>query len=235
MDTARKRMNKERLADFHAHVLPYCDHGCRSEDTCRAQLKALSDWGIGFVGVTPHFYPNIDLVSDFLIRRENGREILKRFAYESGICAVCGAETLVCEGMENMSGLDKLVFENTNTLLLEMPFSGLNERLAETVDKICDKGFSVVIAHVDRYQKSDVEMLLDLDVGFQINGSGLKGILGKRRFRYLFDDKRVVALGSDIHGRDIHFAKELAEGYKKIGSENCRYITDESKRLMGFR
>ena len=43
--------------DYHAHILPRCDHGSDGVETSLRQLAMAAEAGIRTVCATPHFYP----------------------------------------------------------------------------------------------------------------------------------------------------------------------------------
>ena len=53
-------MEKNKIIDFHAHILPGADHGSRDVKTTKAQLEMLAGAGVKAVVATPHFYPQKD-------------------------------------------------------------------------------------------------------------------------------------------------------------------------------
>ena len=44
--------------DYHAHILPRCDHGSDGVETSLRQLAMAAEAGIRTVCATPHFYPH---------------------------------------------------------------------------------------------------------------------------------------------------------------------------------
>jgi protein-tyrosine phosphatase len=46
------------IIDFHAHILPGLDHGCKDLTTAVTQLKMAKKAGIDVVVATSHFYPS---------------------------------------------------------------------------------------------------------------------------------------------------------------------------------
>lgn len=56
--------------DYHAHVLPGCDHGSDRLETSLRQLDMAAAAGIRTSAQTPHFYPHKESAESFLRRRE---------------------------------------------------------------------------------------------------------------------------------------------------------------------
>ena len=55
--------------DYHAHILPGCDHGSSSVDMSLKQMDMAKEAGIQTICATPHFYPHKESVSSFIERR----------------------------------------------------------------------------------------------------------------------------------------------------------------------
>ena len=64
--------------DYHAHVLPGCDHGSDGLETSRKQLEMAASAGVKTVCATPHFYPHKDSVEGFLRRRAQAAALLSK-------------------------------------------------------------------------------------------------------------------------------------------------------------
>ena len=87
-----------------------------------------------------------------------------------------------------------------------------------------ENGFDVVIAHVDRYPEDIAEALLDAGFKCQLNAESLCTPLRKKKTLGYFSMGDIVALGSDIHGANEHFAT----GYKKA----CRTLDTRLDAIM---
>lgn len=214
--------------DFHAHILPKCDHGSRNIETSVLQLKKARATGIEIVCATPHFYPQKENLDDFLKRREECFRNLRN-AYTDDVPKILlGAEVLCCAGLQKMDGLSKLCLEGTSFLLLEMPFTTWNEKHFQTVYEINSlPDITVVLAHIDRYKNDDVECLLRDGIKGQLNADSLAKTFNfkKRRFEKWIENGDVIALGSDIHGADrgyqswLKAKKRLYTLYKNLMPE----------------
>ena len=62
--------------DFHSHILPGADHGSDSLEMSLSQLENAKAAGVSTIVATPHFYPDVDNVPDFLARREKAYDML---------------------------------------------------------------------------------------------------------------------------------------------------------------
>ena len=188
------------MIDFHAHVLPGCDHGSDGLETSLKQLALAREAGIETLIATPHFYPQKEPLDDFLQRRNETYELLMK-NHTASPEIIVGAEVNLCQGLDRMKGLEKVCISGTRLILIEMPLSYWSQSLEETLLRIQDDDeLTVVLAHVDRYDARRIERLLDYGFLAQINAESLVRFFGKRQLLSWIDQGSVVALGSDIHG-----------------------------------
>ena len=57
--------------DYHAHILPGCDHGSSSVDMSLKQINMAKEAGVQTICATPHFYPHKESVSSFIESRRH--------------------------------------------------------------------------------------------------------------------------------------------------------------------
>lgn len=221
--------------DFHAHILPCCDHGSDSVRTSVTQLKLASTANINLVCATPHFYPDRDELEDFLQRRCRCYDSLISEFRDEEPQILLGAEVLFCEGMEKFEHLESLCLQNSKLLLFEMPFYAWSSSLFETVENVCIKyrgKITPILAHADRYCKEDVEKLLNYGVLLQLN---VQNYSKKIRYSYLKDWVKkgyVVALGSDIHGtKDGYLYWNKA---KRKSHEEWNQIMQRTEKILSY-
>ena len=222
-----------RVTDFHTHILPGVDHGSYDLSTSLEQIRQIAAAGVDRVVATSHFYPTQLAVDEFLKKRNEACGRLLNAA--SGKChleVALGAEVLICPGIDEMEGLERLCVEGTKVLLLEMPMHNTwSDELLYTVENITELGIIPVMAHIDRYPAENVEMLMELDVKAQIN----TGMFGKLFFNMpknileYIRSGQVVAIGSDIHKTEEKQYKAFKKALNSLGDYTgeimCR--TDE--------
>lgn len=203
------------LLDFHAHILPHVDHGAHHTSTAIEQLALIHAAGVQTVCATSHFYPERILPADYLKLRDQWLEhLLRQMGDRPRPTIIPAAETLICEGMENLEDLPSLCYEGTNVLLLEMPFDTAmwTRRLTDTVYEIRDRGIVPVLAHVDRYPPKLMEPLLCSGIRGQVNADALAKIFRPGHLLRWIDEGYIVALGSDLHGS----APKGCDAYRKV-------------------
>ena len=206
--------------DFHAHILPRCDHGSDGVKTSLRQLKLARGAGVEVICATSHFYGHQTSVEDFLRKRQRCYEELMANVPADSPRILLGAEVLAFEGIERLPDLKELRLQGTKLLLLEMPFKHWSEGLLDSVEALSeDDSFRIVLAHVDRYDRKEVEKLFRLDtVWGQVNVDNLKKRFGKRYLREWAREGLILAVGSDIHGTET--------GYKDWLTCQRRYAED---------
>lgn len=205
--------------DYHAHVLPGCDHGSDGVETSRKQLAMAAAAGIRTVCATPHFYPHKESIPSFLQRRAESARLLRESLTADAPQLRLGAEVLICDGMERLEGLSRLCREGTNELLLEMPFYAWQDSIWQTLGRLCRRrDIQIVIAHADRYPKENVERLIRGGVPLQLNAESLTKPLRRRQYLAWIENGNVKYLGSDIH--------MLGSGYRDWGK--CRKLLERS-------
>lgn len=194
-----RRINE--IIDFHAHILPNVDHGSTGILCSETQIKQAAAAKVTTVVATPHFYPHRQRLDSFLEARENAYKEILPFASEKGINIIVGAEIFACPGIHKMKELSKLSFGSKQVLLIEMPTEGKwSYSLCESVIALSEeKGFTVVLAHIDRYDDDDIDALFQNGLLAQINADSVVNRFKRKRMLNLIDEGYVVALGSDIH------------------------------------
>lgn len=207
--TLMKRTNSkiDLTLDYHAHVLPGCDHGSDSVETSRKQLAMAAAARVRTVCATPHFYPHKESIPSFLQRREASARLLRENLTADALQLQLGAEVLICDGMERLDGLPRLCRSETNELLLEMPFYQWPETIWDTLYALCERrDIEIVLAHAERYSPEAIEQLIRDNVALQLNSECLTRPLHRKRYLTWIKNGSVKYLGSDIH--------MLGDGYR---------------------
>lgn len=204
------------IVDFHAHVLPGADHGSHSVENSLCQLKMAKECGVSRIVATPHFYPSRDTVASFKQRQVACFEKIAPLAQKMGIELVMGAETLICENIENLPGLAQICLGNSSVILLELPFNDFSREYVYSVKALLRSGFQVVLAHADRYPPDDIEVLIDCGAKIQLNADSLATLFKNRSLYRWIDMGVVVALGSDIHGNDKRAYQKFITAQKRL-------------------
>lgn len=220
-----------RKIDFHAHVLPGSDHGCRNVSMALEQLHMAGKAGIDLVVAVSHFYAHEESVEHFLMRREQSYEKLLAGIEENGHKeelpqVIRSAEVLVCQGMEHMEGLERLCAIGTDAILLEMPFGKWGSGLVDTMEELIQiPDIRPILAHVDRYDREAVEQLFDMGYCGQLNAEPFSKLFPPRYLLRWVKEGHIYALGSDIHGTKTGY-RDFLKAEKAFG----KYLDEVMER-----
>lgn len=220
-----------KLIDFHAHVLPWADHGSSSVETTLFQLNAASEIGVGTVVATPHFYPQYENAERFITRRNACYERLKQQLTDAHPEIILGAEVLICDNIEAMPGLDTLCLGDTKLILLELPFTDFSASYIDSVKSMTRQGYTVVIAHADRYNPDNVNRLISIGALIQLNADSLSKLFVQPHLKSWIEKNKVIAIGSDIHGSDPKAYKRFKKALKRLG-DKVDFVTAASHELL---
>lgn len=192
------------LTDYHCHILPEIDDGSDSVETSLSMIETMKNQGVERIVATPHFYAHREKsVESYIEKRRESYE--KLVSAEPAIKDIrLGAEVAVEHGISELDGLDRLAFQGTDIIMLELPYSSYSKWISEEVYNVsCRYGLKVVLAHIHRYinfyTKSQMSEILGMNVIFQVNNEAFSSF-GERRFvKRLIKDGYPVVFGSDSH------------------------------------
>lgn len=207
------------IIDYHAHVMPEMDHGCRDTDMAMKQLKLAKEAGVNIILATPHFYPQSETVNEFLERRlssiaklknvgadvrDNIRSLKNESTEQMELPIVIpAAEVLLCEHMEKMEDISKLCAGSTDLLMLEMPFHDWTEDILCSLDALENRtDLKILLVHIERYTKAQQKIIMDRGYSVQVNASFVKSLCKRKTIRSYAKIGLIEALGSDIHKAD---------------------------------
>ena len=190
------------LTDYHCHVLPEIDDGAETPEISEKMLDMMKMQGVGRVILTPHFYPHRERSAEnFLEKRANAfAKISHRTEFEFHP----GAEVAIERGISESPGIEKLAVEETNLMLLELPFSGYGRWALDEIHNLrCGAKIVPVIAHIHRYigiyTKPQLDEILNSDAIFQVNAEAFASFRERRFVKKLILSGAKVVLGSDAH------------------------------------
>lgn len=224
------------VVDFHTHILPGADHGSSSVSTSLIQLSFAAKAGVEGVIATPHFYPHLHAIPDFLTRRAAAYGDLVtalragRADFVPPIVRL-GAEVLLCRGIENLPGFSDLCFYGTKTVLLELPFNEFSLDFCDSVAVLRDRGYFIVLAHADRYPEKNIEEMIGVGAMIQLNACALTGFFRRKRLFDWVDRELVVAIGSDIHGENAAAYRDFTRAEHILGTA-LPYIRERSTAIF---
>ena len=226
-----------RTIDFHSHILCGVDHGSRSRADSKAQIELMSACGTDAVVATSHFYPDRHRLEDFIEAVAYSQKKIAGLDFDCRPLDIyIGAEVLVCQGLEDLRGLESLCIRGTNCILLEMPIcSNWSRGHKDSVESIINRGYTVVLAHIDRYiakYEHDIDDLVSMGAAVQINASAFSGFALKRKMRSYIDADCTCVLGSDLHGTEPKRYRSFAALKSRLGKERFERVMRNSEELL---
>ncbi len=240
------------VIDFHSHILPGIDDGSKDTEMSLEMLRRMKAYGADAVCATSHFYGSRRTLEHFLSRRAGAAERLfeamekeREAEAQAGVQSkelkiLLGAEVAFYSGLTRENEVEKLCIGDSNTLLLEMPFSPWTDFEINEVGSLCfDHGLNVVIAHLERYtgiaSEDMIKQLLRLPVYVQINCESLLPVFGRRPWLKMFKEGQAKLLGSDAHNLSDR-APNLGAGReiikKKLGADALTEIDRCAHELL---
>ena len=235
--------NVLKYTDVHSHILHRLDDGPEHIETSLKMLEEEYRQNVETVILTPHFkdaeHASID---DFLRKRNERAEELKRFAGEQGVTIPelrLGAEVALNCDLSVIDGIEKLCIEGTRYILIEMPYSAWYDWMFDSLySLVAHCNLIPVIAHIERYphvDKKKLNKLSGMDVYFQINAEAVLDKKMRKNVIKMIEKDAIHLMGSDCHNQSGR-APNLADGYeylvKKVSGEFAHYLNVNSHLLL---
>ena len=195
------------FCDFHSHILPGMDDGCKTPEQSVEALRLSYAQGVRAIFATPHYYP-VESVEAFLARRQTAWESLQAEIKKQGATdipqIVLGTEVAYRPGISSAEGIEKLCLGSSAYLLLELPFRAWGkEELRQVNNFACVLGITPILAHYERYRTLQSREMYDQmarqDVLIQKNAEAFSGFFEERRACREVKLGRCHLLGSDCH------------------------------------
>lgn len=230
------------MIDFHSHFLPKLDDGAENIEISLKMLADSTAAGIDTQVSTSHCYLNNgnDSILHFLEHRKASYSALCKAMAKSPDTypkILLGSEVHYASGISKCPDLRSLCIENTDYLLLELPFSKWKPDMYDEIYHIMRLGIKPIIAHLDRYMamESKFSELFSLDILFQINAEAFLDRSLRRKLLKLFEKDGVHAIGSDMHNissrpQNLNLAYDIIE--KKFGTEYTDYLKKSCEYIV---
>ena len=230
------------MIDFHSHILPGIDDGASDVKMSLDMLAKSYEQGVKTVVATPHCYLTKDeKIEHFLEKRQKSFNILidamknDERAFPE---VILGCELGVYREPSDVKELQKLCIENTDYILVEMPYEKWNVNNYDFIYLLKINGMKPIIAHIERYwvQRNDFYNLFSLDVLFQVNADFfLTPNSRKKVIPYLFENNALHILGSDMHNTTTRSSnmKQASEYISlKYGNDRFGYLMNNAYEVL---
>lgn len=196
------------LTDWHSHILPGVDDGCRTMEESQKLLAMYEQAGIRSVYMTPHVMQDMpNTTADLKIEFER----LRRKC--SGMVHISLASENLLDFLfgQRLQERDFLLLTGRK-LLVETSFYNPPSDFDDILADIFKAGLVPVLAHPERYVYMDekrYQALHKSGVQFQVNIPSLAGIYGPE----VKDRAEMIIAGNmaDCYGTDVHGTEEFKE------------------------
>ena len=123
---------KNKYIDFHCHVLPGMDFdGTDDVKESVAMCKTLKSQGVATICATPHFYPWNDDVDEFLKRRTETLDKLRKSGVDVEI--IPGAEVQIFQSLTEYR-VDKMCIGNSKAIMFEIPMRPFEDWMISAIE-----------------------------------------------------------------------------------------------------
>ncbi len=234
------------FVDIHTHILPAVDDGAKTKEEAILLLEQEKANGVDSVICTPHFYTDYN---DFDEYAKTVNHAFLKFSSEIEHLDLpkvyLGYEVAYFLNMHCSADIEKCTLGNSNYLLLELPFTiPLSATMLNDIEKLAnDVGFSVIIAHIERYShdklyKKLLALVKNNTVLAQINAESFFADNHKKCISKLLKANLVSFVSSDAHSterRPVRITRTLNEIKVKYPKAYDRIISSTEELLTYIR
>ncbi len=229
-----------QMIDFHSHILPGMDDGSPNTETSLQMLKMASEQGVEVQMLTSHYYPWKEAIPDFLRRRADSWDRLRKLPLPEAPRLFLGAEVAFFPHISR-TDLSELCIGGSRLLLLEMPFESWDRQVVEEISALSlDRGYRVILAHIERFLRYPgnpelIDSLARLPIEFQVNAEAFLHFTTRRRALGLVDSGLASLLGSDAHNTDNRRPNLLAGRQciaKRLGADVLQRMDETASALL---
>jgi protein-tyrosine phosphatase len=213
------------VTDFHSHLIPGIDDGCRTIAESLELIRQLADLGYKKLITTPHIQDEFFRNTQEIIL--NGLEILRRAVKEAeiNIQIEAAGEYLIDDGFEKKIKAGELLSFGQKHILVELSYYMEHPNLKSILFQLQIEGYKVILAHPERYTYWDnkwknFEELKDRGILFQLNTVSATGYYGpatKKMSEYFINAGMYDFMGSDMHNQGYMDALQNSRFEKSIG------------------
>lgn len=199
--------DRSMWVDFHSHLLPGIDDGCKTINDSLENIRELQHQGVKRIITTPHIFNELYPNTPDIIREKLA--LLKKALVENNInleieaAAEYYLDEWFCQNYQTM----ELLTLSGNHILVETNYMDRPHFLEQIFFDLQTSGYKVIFAHPERYNYllnnyQAFHKLYDSGILFQCNLLSFTGYYSpqiKKAAEYLLKHKMIHLVGSDIH------------------------------------
>jgi protein-tyrosine phosphatase len=221
------------VIDIHTHLLPGVDDGSPNADHSAMVIARLHGEGVRAIVCTPHL--NASKAREAPFTEYAALLTAQRDLSPKGLDLHSGFEIMLDTGNFDLSD-PRLGLAQSKARLVEFPRRGLPPTATEQLLRVRSQGLIPVVAHPERYQGCDVEMIQtwrELGAVIQCDVMALLGGGPMTEFaRAMLGAGLVDILASDNHG-DRRSLAIAVMWLGELGADaQCRMLTTENPALL---
>jgi len=232
--------------DVHCHLLPGVDDGCASENDAFACIEGMV--GLGYRGavLTPHINPAMfpnepaGLTQRFGVFKQHAAERYPGF--ELALAAEYMVHESLASDMLKQPGSILTFGQGRTFVLVELPPDAPPALLQPVLDAAAAHGWTLVIAHVERYaaiQEDRDDAWIDrwkrAGAWVQVNLGSLTGVYGpgcEEAANRLLESRRIDLLGTDLHRPKPLARGELIDAWNTVEAAGCPFRHAEQAAIL---
>lgn len=228
--------------DIHSHILPGVDDGPKTLEESLELLRLSVEDGMANIVATPHFYAAQHVLSErLMLINSRFEEFVGRAKSEfPNVNFFLGMEVRYFDGISKSDSVELLCFKNTRTILLELGYEPISDKIIFEIKELYYNGFNVILAHIERYYKikgfSKLKALIE--EGFataQMNATAVLEQPFARASKKLIKSGYISYMASDMHSKE-HRPPRVKEAFmfveNKFGKETSGRILDNAFRFL---
>jgi protein-tyrosine phosphatase len=207
----------ERFVDCHSHVVPSGDDGAATLEDGLELCDIAADAGTAVLFGTPHVWPHLVLTES---REREIRRAYERLRTRARLDLRLGFELTPAPPLLREDPA-RYVLEDTEVVLVEVPFAGPADGLIELAEHIEGAGLTPLIAHPERTEAVRERPKLAHELAerwpLQVNATsilGRHGLESEELAWRLIDAGDVVVVASD--GHRVKRPARLDEAYELV-------------------
>ena len=232
------------MVDFHTHILPGIDDGCRDATESVQMLECLKEQGVNKVVLSPHFYAFSSRAESFVENREEAlQKLLEKLKEKSlNIELYLGCEALYFNELWRMENLKDLSVKGTEFIMVEMPMNEWTDDVIVGMEKLTSKGLTPIIVHFERFIKfkknlKKLSFLIAMGAQLQMNSSYIMNPFTRGKAISFFKKGMVSAIGSDCHDLQMR-PPNCKDAYdilqKKLTKEQYNRFKNRQNALLKY-